>query len=230
MKRRPITVVLYALAIFCLVGCESTSSSGISTRTLSKVAKPGEGYVLFSFTFAGEIEPPGSEKVVPRFDSYTFKIRPLGDPFTTYEVGLVSTSQGGYYRDFDVRQGMGFVFAEPLPAGEYELFSYEVTLQTLMKKTAIYPQAQASIPFTVSENQYSYLGRIECQHKFENLETDWTNLIHPSGLTLSWSDHQSEDKSHAYMKFPHLIPLTLREDKIGSQIESLNGPTNSILF
>ncbi|NER00223.1 MAG: hypothetical protein F6K30_26580, partial [Cyanothece sp. SIO2G6] len=112
--------IFTVLGCLFLSSCESTSSAGIASRPTAKLAKPGEGYVMFSFTFAGIIEAPADENVRERFNGYVFKIRPIGDFYTNYNVGLLSTSQGGYYRSFDVYQGMGFVFAEPLPEGDYE--------------------------------------------------------------------------------------------------------------
>lgn len=223
-----VTTLLASFAIL-LAGCESTSRSDNSHLTAHKLAEPGEGYLLFSFAYLGDVVPPGDENVQPYFDNYILKIRPVGDYYTTYELGLTPGNQGLYKSTFPISKGKGFLFAEPLPAGDYEIFSYVLTYRNLTKSAAISPQAVTAIPFTVSENQYTYIGRIKCLHKFEDLTTDWLNIIRPTGATFAWASHLTEDKSQAYMEFPHLIPLDMNEVEIGSQIESLNGAVNNYL-
>lgn len=216
--------IALALTLF-LHACESTSPSGLSTRSLSKEAEAGQGYMLFSFSFQGKPDIETETRIVDRFDGYAFKIRGISDPYFETVVGLNANISSGYYRDFDVTDGMGFIFAEPLPAGDYEIYSYELTQYNWGPYTAITPSVAASIPFKVTEGYATYLGRIECHHKYESFETDWRNTIAPTNATFTSSDQLADDRNHAYSKFPHLLSVDIISAPIGREIDSLNGPS-----
>lgn len=226
-KFHSLTQLLCCISLF-LTGCFSSPSpyTRVETQTVSKVAQVGEGYLMFSFTFAEYPKLADDIQVVPSFDSYIFKIRRIDDPYILNEVGLRASYSGDYNSDFEVSQGMGFVFAEPLSAGDYEIYGYELWLYARGQSTVISPSNEASIPFTISEDNSTYLGRIEAVHIYDTLTPiGLFNVVLPSRVTFEWSDHQNADILLAYMKFPHIISSQIVEEKADSTINSLNGPT-----
>lgn len=226
MKLSPkITHLVSIATALVLTACENTSPSGLSTRSLNKEASPGEGYLLFSLTFQGKPDIETELNVVDRFDGYAIKIRGVSDPYFETVVGLNANISSGYYRDFDVTDGMGFIFAEPLPAGDFEIYSYELTQYDWGPYTAITPSVSTSIPFSITEGQATYLGRIECHHKYDSLESDRRDTITPTSATFTSSDQRADDRNHAYNKFPHLLAVDIIPSLIGKAIESLNGPS-----
>jgi hypothetical protein len=136
-----------------------------------------------------------------KYSSYTLMYRKKGDK----AEGMVRYLQENMFsptkRDFDHQTENGFVAVHSLPAGEYEIYNFDVFFNGGMIQTNFGSRQDFSIPFTIIPGKAVYLG------DFMAVSMTGNNIFGMSvrnGAYFVISDKQGRDLPIAKAKVPLL--------------------------
>lgn len=136
-----------------------------------------------------------------KYSSYTLMYRKKGDK----AEGMIRYLQENMFsptkRDFDGESGNGFVAVHSLPAGEYEIYNFDVFFNGGMIQTNFGSRQDFSIPFTITPGKAVYLG------DFTAVGMTGNNIFGMSvrnGAYFIVSDKQERDLPVARAKMPAL--------------------------
>jgi len=193
--------------LFGLAGLTSTALLGTLSGCAMPVKAPttatpqaGHGTVLVRITSVG----------LKKMYAFVVKARPVGSREQIFLSGWGTQSEG-YWTVVGDHLEKGQLVALEIAAGDYEMFSFQATSQTLAGPKTSTPTENFSYPFKVISGEVVYLG--ELYFKFD----DKTNAATGSPgqnvpLKISVQENRARDFRDALKKVPGLKPdqITVR--------------------
>lgn len=150
---------------------------------------------------AGQLVVALGASAETKYASYTLMYRKKGDK----AQGMVRYLQDNMFfptkRDFDDLSENGFVAVHSLPAGDYEIYNFDVFFNGGMVQTNFGSRQDFSIPFTIKPGKATYIG------DFTAVGITGNNIFGlpvRNGAYFIVSDKQGRDLPVAREKMPSL--------------------------
>lgn len=147
------SVLLFSLglcAVF-LFGCASRPKQIEAGEIETSISRPGYGLLFGSYC---RPDPKN------RFAHETISFRNI-DTNAKYRIGIHTLPFVPLKFDYIEPSEAGSLFTFSLPAGEYEIYNFEVVQDTIAGPVTHYPMRKFSVRFSVEAGKACYLGSIQ---------------------------------------------------------------------
>ncbi|WP_346837590.1 hypothetical protein [Microbulbifer sp. SAOS-129_SWC] len=189
--------IIVILISFVAAACAKLTVFPLTDGQVSNADLSTYGYLIGSITFSGAY-PKSNREMIDlgrenyRFSKYDFIFQGLdeGNSDIRGSVSPIPENHSQQYTkddgDFAVKQGRGYVFAVPVPAGNYEFYSYFYEAD-LTKYT---PQKDFKLHFEVEPGKATYVGSINFDHQFG---IGLLDMPFVKGANISFSNDMQRD-------------------------------------
>lgn len=220
-------IARYALLFTCvgglLAGCVVAQVRPLSDdRAATYVAAdhPENGYVIGSFSASG-FSPKYSNKF--QYGDYSVYLRQIGDvdkPITgRVFFDTRRKIRGVPNLDFEVEEGRGNVFVMPMPAGNYEFYSFRLHYADTFGEKNWTSVEEFSIPFNVVPGEALYIGEIRVTHQFAK---SVSNTFIPDGGTFTCLEQFERDVPLVHAEYPFVRPFEVVNRPMCERFEQVN--------
>lgn len=157
---------------------------------LAACAGPAEVRDEYTGQDAGRIAIGISAASGTQYTAYSLLFRPVGEARGSAFIYYQNNPFARQQRDLDTPTENGVVQSFRLKPGQYEIYRFQVGLNTGMVVRTFTPPKDFAIPFTVRANQTTYLGHYQA-HGLSGKNILGAPV--PAGVIFALSDRQDED-------------------------------------
>ena len=173
------------------------------------------GYVVGSSSFSGRY--PEGEKIARIGGKPNFRCHYYSPRYKSYESNqkkkgvLKVIPRGGISwddddeHDYRLDDGLGFVFALELPAGDYYLHQYNAKCGN----STFYIPEGFRVEFSVKPKTVTYIGEIRYQHRFTK---NMFGSMKPDGVEMTFLNAEARDMELIRNRYPAVIDLVQHTD------------------